>query len=262
MPSPTSVSFGGVSDGLLDFYVSTAGVEAAMNLAFNLSGEPGGGEGTGSEGGVTSVVVTATEGSSAGVLSQTTSGSVQSVSQLLSLSGTTLDLAATLLTVSVVEFESGGSTSASGSSAGPGQGQRSSEADDSSTDSEAEPSDEAEQDDGASQATVERAPAWERLMLGLERSWERARAVILELDGQSQAGEDRKATVPPATGRQPASPVPAPARPTTRDRTRAQARPTASSEAAIGAPRLPMGALFLQSPEDTGPAVDAALGEL
>ena len=46
--------------------------------------------------------------SSAGVLSQATSGSVQQVSQLLSLSGTTLDLAATLLTVSVVELESGG----------------------------------------------------------------------------------------------------------------------------------------------------------
>jgi hypothetical protein len=46
------------------------------------------------------------------------SGSVQQVSQLLSLSGTTLDLAATLLTVSVVEFESGGSTSATGGSTG------------------------------------------------------------------------------------------------------------------------------------------------
>ena len=152
VPSPTSVSFGGVSGGLLDFYVSTAGVEAAMNLAFNLSGEPSGGEGTGSEGGGTSTVVTATEGSSAGVLSQATSGSVQNVSQLLSLSGTTLDLAATLLTVSVVEFESGGSTSATGSSAGPGQSPGSSQANDSSSDSGDEPNDEAKSDDGASQA--------------------------------------------------------------------------------------------------------------
>ena len=73
---------------------------------------------------MTSGVVTPTEGSSAGVLSQATSGSVQQVSQLLSLSGTTLDLAATLLTVSVVEFESGGGTSATGGSTGrrPGPG--------------------------------------------------------------------------------------------------------------------------------------------
>ena len=52
------------------------------------------------------------ESSLAAVLSQATSGSVQQVSQLLSLSGTTLDLAATLLTVSVLsgnfESESGG----------------------------------------------------------------------------------------------------------------------------------------------------------
>ena len=99
-------------------------------------------------------------------------------------------------------------------------------------------------------------------MIGLERSWERARAVILELDGRSPAAEDRKATVPPATGRKLAPPVPTPARPTTKDRTGAQAKPTASSEAAIVAPRLPMGASFMQRPEDTGPAVDAALGDI
>ena len=260
-PNPTALSFGGVSDGLLSFYVSTAGHEAATSLAFNLSAEPGGLEGPGSEGGVTSVAVTPTEGSSAGVLSQATSGSVQQVSQLLSLSGTTLDLAATLLTVSVVEFEAGG-TSATGGSTGPGQGQGSSQANDSSSGSGDEPSDEAKQDDGASQAIVERATAWERLVIGLERSWERARAVILELDGRLPAAKSPKATVPPATGRKLAPPVPTPARPTTKDRTGAQARPTASSEAAIVAPRLPMGASFLQRPEDTGPAVDAALGDM
>ena len=35
-PNPTALSFAGVSDGLLSFYVSTAGHEAATNLAFNL----------------------------------------------------------------------------------------------------------------------------------------------------------------------------------------------------------------------------------
>ena len=220
-----------------------------MNLAFNLSESPGGLggsapggldasvpggvdgpvsgdlDGPASEGGVTSVVVTATEGSSAGVLSQATSGSVQQVSQLLSLSGTTLELAATLLTVSVVEIESDGGTSATGGSTGPGQGQGSSQANGSSSDSGDEPSDEAKQDDGASQAIVERATAWERLAIGLERSWERARAVILEVDGRSPAAEDRNATVPPATGRTVAPPVPTPARPTTKDRTGARPGP-------------------------------------
>ena len=110
---------------------------------------------------------------------------------------------------------------------GPGSGQ----ANGSSSDSGDEPSEEAEPE---SPAIVERAAAWERLAIGLERSWERARAVILELDGRSPAAENQKPTVPPAAGRQPSPPVPAPARPTTSDRTGAQARPTASSEAAIG----------------------------
>ena len=56
-PSPTSLSFAGVSDGLLSFYVSTAGREAAMNLAFNLEGGAG-------EAGSSPSGVTPTEGSS------------------------------------------------------------------------------------------------------------------------------------------------------------------------------------------------------
>ncbi len=100
-PNPTSLSFAGVSDGQLSFYVSTAGHEAAMNLAFNLDGDTGG-----SEPGSPVVAVSPTgESSPSAVLSQATTGSVQQVSQLLSLSGTTLDLAATLLTVSVVSGE-------------------------------------------------------------------------------------------------------------------------------------------------------------
>ena len=42
MPNPTALSFGGVSDGLLSFYVSTAGHEAATNLTFNLERSGGG----------------------------------------------------------------------------------------------------------------------------------------------------------------------------------------------------------------------------
>ena len=46
-PAPTALSFAGVSDGLLSFYVSTAGHEAAASLAFNLGAGPGGLEGPG-----------------------------------------------------------------------------------------------------------------------------------------------------------------------------------------------------------------------
>ena len=40
-PSPTSLSFAGVSDGVLSFYASTAGREAASLLAFNLEAARG-----------------------------------------------------------------------------------------------------------------------------------------------------------------------------------------------------------------------------
>ncbi len=45
VPNPTGLSFGGISDGLLNFYASTAGHEAATDLAFDLSAGPGGLEG-------------------------------------------------------------------------------------------------------------------------------------------------------------------------------------------------------------------------
>ena len=40
VPNPTALSFGGVSDGQLSFYVSTAGHEAATNLTFDLNASP------------------------------------------------------------------------------------------------------------------------------------------------------------------------------------------------------------------------------
>src|SRR4029077_16087984 len=41
-PSPTGLCFSGVSDGVLGFYVSTAGREAALRLSFEV-GAPGSG---------------------------------------------------------------------------------------------------------------------------------------------------------------------------------------------------------------------------
>ena len=142
---------------------------------------------------MTAGVVTPTEGSAAEVLSQATSGSVAQVAQLLSLSGTTLDLAATLLTVSVVDIESGGGSSATGGSGGPGQGSRQANGD--TNDSADEPIAEENQE---SPAIAEWAPAWERLAIGLERSWERARSAVLELEGRLPKAEGIKATNPPA----------------------------------------------------------------
>ena len=85
----------------------------------------------------TVAVASSGESSLAAVLTQATSGSVQQVSQLLSFTGTTLNLAATLLTVSVLpgnfESESGGGAVGDGRvdrvgpAGGPAQGQRRSE---------------------------------------------------------------------------------------------------------------------------------------
>src|SRR5262249_32402261 len=68
-PSPTGLSFAGVSDGVLSFYVSTAGREAAVSLAFDLGAQGG-------EGAVPPVEVTPGLGpSSAGLLAPATPAS-------------------------------------------------------------------------------------------------------------------------------------------------------------------------------------------
>ena len=232
-----------------------------MNLAFNL--EEGGTVGLSLSG------VTPTEGlSQTSVLSETTSGSVAQVTSLLSLEGSALDLAATLLTVSLVSVESessgsaGAAAGASGAGPGAGQGSVPGQAEQPRASRKRNRTRRPRPAPATAPAASERPPVWERLSIGLERSWEKARAMILEAEGPVPAAENRKATVPPATGRKQVPPAPTPARPTTKDRTGAQAKPTASSEAAIVAPLLPRQASFMPRQDDTGPAVDAALGDL
>jgi hypothetical protein len=177
-PNPTGLSFAGVSDGLLDFYVSTAGREAATLLAFSL-GEPGTGEG------ITNVVVTpGANVSLGGVLAQATSGSVQQVAQFLGLSGSTLDLAATLLTVSVVESEASSGTFATFTSTGLGQvvGQNPGRGSGSSGDDFKQKAESAETEKPLS---ADELPPWERVSVGMDRSWKKARAAILELEGET-----------------------------------------------------------------------------
>ena len=202
--------------------------------------------------------VTPTEGlSQTSVLSETTSGSVAQVTSLLSLEGSALDLAATLLTVSLVsvESESSGSAGAAAgaSGAGPGAGQGSVPGQgNASSESDEESNPQAGTGPARAPEGSERPPIWERISIGLERAWEKARASILEAEGPIPAAENRKATVPPATGRTIVPPVPTPARPAAEDRTGAQAKPTPSSEAAIVAPLLPRQASFMPRQDDIG----------
>ena len=191
-PNPTSLSFAGVSDGQLNFYVSTAGREAAMNLVFNLDG------GTGLEDGLS--VAPTGESSLSVVLTQATTGSVQQVSQLLSVSGTTLDLAATLLTVSVVssEFETGSSggissvgTTGFGQPVGQPRGNGASG-------TGAEPSEDAGTGAAGPPPVFDRLPAWEQISIGLERAWEQARAALLDLESPHPAAAVPKSSARPA----------------------------------------------------------------
>jgi hypothetical protein len=253
VPNPTALSFAGVSNGLLEFYVSTAGVEAAMNLAFDLNASPESESG----GGVASVDVSPSAGLSVGgVLAELTSGSVQQVALLLNLTGTTLDLAATLLTVSVVETESSAASAVTASSTSPGQSQANGNG--GSGESEDELAENPEGAAPAVQAVVEKMPPWERQSMGFERAWERAREWILELESQRPTAGDKKPSGQPAVSRPPERPDPA----TTQRTTDARSKPGSPSDAAAVDPTAPANTTSDRGQEDTGRAVDAALENL
>jgi hypothetical protein len=222
-PAPTGLSFAGVSDGLLSFYVSTAGREAAMNLTFDVDAGPGGADGPFLLG------ATLSGGSSLeGVLSQATSGSVQQVSQLLTISGTTLDLAATLLTVSVLpgtfEGDSGGGAFATLGSTGFGQPAGPVKPDGDSGD----PGEEAAPGEVGTPALINRLPAWEGLSIGLERAWEKVRAAVLERESGAPAAGGGNGSAPPASPSSSRPPAPAPTRPGTEAGSDARAKPASS----------------------------------
>jgi len=248
-PSPTSLSFAGLSNGVLSFYVSTAGREAAVNLAFDLSG------GTGLEAGLSPVVVTPGAGLSlASVLSQATSGSVQQVTQLLSFSGTKLDLAAILLTVSVATgnnpSESSAGAVATVGSVGFGQPVGQAKGSGGPTGLGEEPSTEPGLGRAGLPAVNDRLPTWERLSIGLERAWDKARATILELESQGPAAWEKKPSARPAVKARAERPVATPAQPGTKagDETRAK-------------PASPAATPDQRQASDTA-AIDAALEDL
>jgi hypothetical protein len=113
VPNPTALSFADVSDGLLSFYVSTAGRERAYHLTFDLEAS------TGVEAGLPAESISPAGSSSPeAALSQATTGSVQQVLQPLSLSGSTLDLATSLLTVSALSGNFEGESSGTATTIG------------------------------------------------------------------------------------------------------------------------------------------------
>ena len=250
-PDPTGLSFAGVSNGELGFYVSTAGREAATSLAFDLGGAAG------SEAGI---VASGAGLSLAAVLSQATNGSVQQVTQLLSLTGSTLDLAATLLTVSVVpgylEGEASGGAVGTASSSGPGQSVAQNK-DKSGAGDELEETLDGGEEDG--QTMIEKLPPWERLSIGLDKAWERARARILELENQLPDAEGRKSPAAPAPGT-PTRP-PGAAQPTTKGGTESRGTPDSKPGRAAGARVAPAGATSEQSRTDASRAIDVALDD-
>jgi hypothetical protein len=200
------------------------------------------------------------ESSPSAVLSQATSGSVQQVSQLLSLSGTTLDLAATLLTVSVVstEFESGtGGGLASVGTTGLGQPVVQAKGNGGSGGSAGELDEEAEPGAAGTPLTIESLPAWERLSIGLGRAWEKARAAILRLEGQEPAAGDSQSSARPAVSRPARPPMAEPGRHATRAGTE-----TGSEPAAPGVPVAPASETSDRGPASVSRVIDAALEDL
>jgi hypothetical protein len=253
-PNPTSLSFAGVSDGLLSFYVSTAGREAALSLAFNLEG------GAGVEPGSLPVAATSTgETSVSAVLTLAATGSVQQVSQLLSFTGTTLNLAATLLSVSVLpgnfESESGGAVATAGA-VGLGQPVVQPQGKGGPNGS----GEEAGTDDAGSvtgQPAAAVAPLWERLSIGLERAWEQARAAIRELESRAPRAGDPEPTARPAVSPPPRLPVPAPIRP------RTGAGSKTGSKRSVSVVSIATEAVTSdQAPDAASRAIDAALEDL
>jgi hypothetical protein len=241
VPSPTSLSFAGVSGGVLSFYAATAGREAASLLAFNLNQQQGSDTGT-DTGTLSGQVLSGTTVQSPGaVLAAATSGVFQQVGQLLSFSGSAQDLVATLLTVAVVpgssaEEASGGTVAAPTAGIQPstviGVGQSLSAARPQEGSGGDQSEQKAEAPEGLQlQPVVKELPPWERLASGLERAWKQLRGEMLEREGQPDVAPDRQPPIPNAAS--PAVRNGMESRPDVRTESRgrpaAEARPPATS---------------------------------
>ncbi len=180
VPNPTAMSFGGVENGVLSFYVSTAGHEAALEMAFNL------------DGGAT--VVGAGFGASTG-LSTAPGLTIVQISQFGGSSGSVLDLIASIVTFTVVpanlesELESAGGGTAllasfsPGGATGSGQSLGLPSANDDGALGEADVKNAAGTTDGSSpgqgSAAVDRLAPWARFAVGLDDAWQELRARVV-----------------------------------------------------------------------------------
>ncbi len=199
MPSPTSLSFAGVTDGVLSFYAATAGREAASLLAFNLdaqstaAGDLTGGDLAGGSGQSTGSVLTAT-----------TTGVFQQAAQLLGLNGSALDLIAPLLTVSVVpgDLDAGAHGEAEiallanflpSTSTTVAQRPALPQNTGGSAGETAEKGHEKPQDQEDAEADL---PIWARLASGLEQAWELLRANMLKREGIDLDAANQAAAAP------------------------------------------------------------------
>jgi hypothetical protein len=158
---------------------------------------------------------------------------VQQDSQLLSFTGTTLNLAATLLTVSVLpgnfESESSGAVASVGS-VGLGQPVGQPKDNGGQRGSGEEPGGAAESSAPGPPAAAAALPRWEWLSIGLQEAWEQARAAIRELESPSPLARDQNSSAGPAVGQPPRPAAAVPARPSTRAGTETEAHPAASAD--------------------------------
>jgi hypothetical protein len=197
-PNPTDLSFGALAGGFLNFYASTAGREAAIDLAFNLGSDIGTGGDIGAR------LSAPLPGFSA-----VPDANIFQIAQLGSSSGAGFELIATLVTLTVVpgNLESElGSTGASvallasfgpGGSTGLGQSLRT---ENNPNAAAADPDPKAAQSQGiasAANAAVDRLAPWAQFAIGLDDAWRDLRSRMIDgARGDSAQGRGESGMAP------------------------------------------------------------------
>ena len=253
-----------MSGGFLSFYAASAGREAATSLAFNLDA------GSGTEGAIESPSVSPVVGvSTGGLLAQVAGVAVQQVGQLLSFSGSALDLVTTLLDgvggagpvgrgVRRRWRRPGGRRAALDGGRG-GAGLRRGQARGGSRRGRAGRRRPAIRREPPLQPEVKQLPPWERLAVGLDRAWKQVRDEFLGKEGQAEVVQDRKPPAPNAAS--PAPRNPRETRPGVRARLACQAA-TASRPSGVSSIDPAHDTSGSAGPSDRREVVDSALEDL
>ena len=189
-PNPTSVSFGGFENGVLSFYVSTSGREAALEMAFNLGAEA-------------PIVGPGSEPSPGP--SPAPGLTIVQVSELGGSNSSAFDLIATLVTLTVLpenlesDLESSGGGTAllagfsPGGSVGSGQSLLSLSTGNDGGDGEPEVNTPAELTTaGEATAPADRLAPWARFAVRLDDAWQELRTRIV---GNERAAAGEEGTV-------------------------------------------------------------------